>query len=129
MRLRTLFNCLISCLAITGCAKYQHSLPQATPVPPSVMQSLPQRAEISCSNDPDLDQGSVVVWELPGVEPSDPDSAYMGARGKRLGSLPSCTVVKVTDYAWSETDEEFWVYVEAADLEGWIALRLLDFVP
>ena len=107
---------------------YQNEPPRETPVPPIELLDLPRTARIDCHEDPNLNRGDVVVWELPGVEPPDPDSAYEGDRGERLGSLSCCTVVTVTDCAWSETDQEFWAYLETQDLEGWVALGLLDFM-
>ena len=121
---------VLTCALVVACCVAPHDeQPQATPIPPAELLSLPTNAQIDCYDDPSLNQGSAVVWELPGVDPSDPNSAYMGDRGERLGSVRACTVVSVTDYAWSETDQVFWVRIKAEDLEGWIRLDIVDFVP
>lgn len=133
MRFPAFFVILTSILLLAGCTMRQDRLAQETPVrtpiPPPELMDLPVDAKIRCYDDPNLNRGEVVVWELPGVEPSDPNSAYMGARGERLGSLRPCTAVTIAGYAWSETDQEFWVYVEADRLEGWVPLSLVDLVP
>lgn len=98
-----------------------------TPIPPIELQTLPRNTRIGCTGHPELDPSGVSVWELPGVKPSDPDSAYRGDRGEWLGALPCYTEVTIVDYAWSETDQEFWAYVRTSDaLEGWVPLNELD---
>jgi hypothetical protein len=118
-------------LLLVGCmaASPQDSLGAAleTPTPPVELANLPRRGQTKCSDDPNLNQGAVNVWELPGVEPPDPNSAYQGDRGEELASLPMCTEIVATDYAWSVTDQEFWVRIRVEDLEGWVPLGLLDF--
>ncbi len=70
------------------------------------------------------------AWELPGLEPGDKNSAYMGLRGENLGSLPDCTPVTITDYAWSKTDSEYWLNVTVPDkLAGWVPMDLVDLGP
>lgn len=102
----------------------------ATPTPPVELQVLPRSARIGCIDHPALGPSGVSVWELPGVKPSDPDSAYRGDRGKWLGVVPCRAEVTVTSYAWSETDREFWVYVKASNgLEGWAPIDELDLTP
>ena len=100
------------------------------PTPPVELQTLPRSARIGCTGHPELDPGGVSVWERPGVEPSDPDSAYMGDRGEWLGALPCYAEVTIIDYAWSKTDQEFWVRIRAPGVpEGWILLSELDLTP
>lgn len=114
-------------LAIAGCGSCAASIPLETPTPPPELWTLPQEARIVCSGNPALDKGSVVLWELPGVDPADPNSAYQGDRGRELGTLAHCTAVTLTGYAWSRTDQEFWGYVKAKGLAGWVSLDLVDF--
>lgn len=117
---------LIGALVLVGCT-YQNQPSYETPIPPTWLVSLPQLAQTSCRGGPGSSRGEVVVWELPGVEPSDANSAYMGERGQRQGSLPDCTEIMVTDFAWSKTDEEFWVHIETEGLEGWIPSHLVEY--
>lgn len=99
-----------------------------TPTPPIELQTLPRRARVHVGYvHPEWGPGEIYVWELPGITPADLDSAYMGDRGNPLGTLLRGTEVTIMDYAWSEADQEFWVYVRASDgLEGWITLNELD---
>lgn len=99
-----------------------------TPTPPIELQTLPRNARIRVGYvHPEWGPGEVYVWELPGLTPSDLDSAYMGERGNPLGAVLRGTEVTIVDYAWSETDQEFWAYVRTSDaLEGWIPLNELD---
>ena len=100
--------------------------PQNVPTP-----TPPRRASVRVGYiHPKWGPGEIYVWELPGITPSDLDSAYMGDRGNPLGTLLRGTEVTIMDYAWSETDQEFWAHVRASDaLEGWILLNLLDLTP
>lgn len=133
VRVIAFFVALMSILFLAGCTvrwdRSAQETPVETPIPPPELMDLPVDAKIRCYDDPNLDRGEVVVWELPGVEPPDPNSAYMGARGERLGTLRPCAVATIASYAWSETDQEFWVYVDADGLEGWVPLNLVDLVP
>lgn len=117
---------LVCALVMIGFAACQGEPQQQAPNLPTELLSLPRSAQMDCPDNPDL-RVELFVWELPGVEPSDPNSAYRGSRGERLGSLSSCTIVTITAYAWSETDQEFWVHVSAEGIEGWITLDLIDF--
>lgn len=117
---------LLVSIIIAGCARETtQNLPE-TPTPPLELQSLPKNARIDCPNNADPSKGQVVIWELPGVEPTDRNSAYCGRRGEELGVLPDCTDVVITDCAWSTTDQEFWVLIETQDLTGWVTLDLVD---
>lgn len=99
-----------------------------TPVAPSELSVLPRDAQIKCDNPPRAEWDDVAIWELPGVEPGDPNSAYMGNRGKRLGLLRGCISVTVMSYAWSQTDRAFWVHIKGpSGEEGWVLLKLLVF--
>ena len=118
---------LVSAFALTYCTAYRAEPTRPVPTPPAKLLNLPQTARISCSSDSAQNSGDVVVCELPGVEPSDPNSAHQGRRGERLGTLSPCTPVTMTDYAWSETDQEFWVHITSEGLEGWVSLPLIDY--
>ena len=98
---------LASIPVLTGCTTDQDQPPQKTSVPPTWLSRLPEAAQTSCDADSVLNRRETNVWELPGVEPSDPNSAHMGRRGKLLGSLPNCTEVMITGLAWSKTDQGF----------------------
>jgi hypothetical protein len=115
-------------LALTGCTQGQSETVPETPLPPPGLLDLPVDAQTLCLYDPERG-GGTVVWELPGVEPSDQNSAYMGDRGEILGNLSPCTPVTITDYAWSPTDELFYVYIVVDGLEGWIGIDSTDLVP
>lgn len=107
---------LVILLALLGETRLQgegnNKTQMPTPVPPSDLSALPRPARIKCDNPPRADWDVVAIWELPGTQPGDPNSAYMGNRGQRLGLLSGCTPVTVTNYAWSQTDRAFWVYVK-----------------
>lgn len=118
-------------LALTGCGRSSpsrsHELP--TPTPPTQLQFLPQQASVVCTSDVS-GTGPVNVWELPGTEPSDPNSAYQGNRGRLLGEVEECTKVTILAYAWSRTDQEFWVRIlTPTGLEGWVSLSMVDLAP
>jgi len=117
-----------------GCAVVPPATPTSVPTPlaPVELRVLPRKARIGSANSPKMGPCGVDinVWELPGVKPSDPNSAYMGDRGEILGTLPCRTEVAITGYAWSDTDQEFYVYVRAhSGLEGWIPINLVDLTP
>jgi hypothetical protein len=80
----------------------------------------------------------VSLWELPGLGPVDPDSSSGSNLGRRQGVIKDCAQVKIVDYAWSETDQAFYVYVRARPdqeffeierekLEDWLELRFVNF--
>jgi hypothetical protein len=101
--------------------------PLNTPVPPHQLENLPKDAQISCHNDPVLDRGAITLWSLPGLEPVDPESNPTANRGQRIGSLLPCTPIAITDIAWSETDQEFYLFVETSNIAeaGWVSLSLI----
>jgi hypothetical protein len=69
------------------------------------------------------------VWELPASWPPDPDSGGPGLKGDELGTLYRCTDFTITKVAWSIYDLEYYVYVEASDVKGWVALHLIEVIP
>ena len=95
--------------------------PTLFPMPdvPAEFRSLPSRAIVKCYQEPELAHSGLVhgwyVWEHPGIDPGnlDTDSAYRGYRGKNLGSVRDCSEVKAVDFAWSEVDGEFWLWIES----------------
>jgi len=124
---------LISILFLVGCSAIRQSITSTTPVvkpsPPAELLDLPTTMQIKCSPDPDINQrGNANIWELPGLKLTD-DSDYYGDRGQRLGSLPFCTSVRAIKQIWSQSDKEFYIYIRANNLEGWITLDLLEPVP
>lgn len=125
MRLCPAAFCMLI-LALCSCAGAR-ATPAATPYPPPELESLPRAAWIDCRGDPSLDRGGMYLWEYPGITPDDPNSAYMGKRGKAVGEVPYCTKVEVREFAWSETDREFWAKVVTDDTIGWVPLHVLGF--
>jgi hypothetical protein len=124
---RLLIVWFVGLLILAGCTTHRKVAQKtlvATPSPPFELLALPTEAQIPCSY-----QSAVALWELPGLEPVDPDSSSGGNTGERLGWVEACTEVRVTDYAWSEADQAFYVYVETESLKGWLALDFVDFVP
>ncbi len=91
------------------------------PAVPAALANLPAAARIDC---PGPSQGGTVwrLWELPGVQPDDPNSAYAGKRG-RVVELAPCTEVRMLQYAWPGIDREFYVLVEANQSRGWIPMH------
>jgi hypothetical protein len=120
---------MLGLFMIPGCGTSHRGSTLPSPTPPPQLMSLPQAAQVFCYHDPNLDRGTVNVWELPGLEPSDANSAYQGGRGQLRGKLSPCTPVKISKYTWSESDQEFYVYVEAADVQGWVVSDLISFKP
>ena len=73
-------------------------------------------------------QGGTDVWEYPGINPNgDTNSAYTGSKGRNRGFVRDCKEVRVTDYAWSEIDGEFYVLIESRQAAGWTPLEFVDF--
>jgi len=103
--------------------------PGSMPQPPSELAELPRMAWIKCTGDANLDQDRVYLWELPGVQPADPNSAYQGKRGNSTGLLAPCTQVQILEYAWSVWDKMFYVLVTNGQVKGWVTLDLLGFTP
>lgn len=114
---------------LVGCVPGQSEPPSGKPrpTPPTELLLLPRRARIHCAADSRANAAGVNLWELPGIEPSDPNSAYQGNRGKLIDAIQGCTEVTATEYSWSETDQMFWVRVRAASgPEGWLPVHLLE---
>lgn len=113
-------------LLLVGCTiKASPVPPVPVPSPPASLQNLPQAIQTKYSDDANLNRGGIVVWELPGLPPTDPNSAYMGHRGSSVGKLKFCELVTATQYAWSETDQTYWVHVETDNVQGWVRQELL----
>lgn len=93
-----------------------------TPMVPPELQNLPVDLRIDC-----IYESAVALWELPGLNPVDPDSSSGANRGDPMGRVKACAEVRVTDYAWSETDNVFYVFVEAGEQKGWLKINFLDF--
>lgn len=134
---------LLGLLILAGCVTSRRKVVQktaiATPIPPPELLALPTNAQIRCPDDPQY-RSRVTLWELPGLEPVDSDSGTCSNTGEYLGAVKECSVVTITDYAWSETDQEFYVYViadpdqelcdsERTCLKGWLLLRFVDLSP
>jgi hypothetical protein len=135
-----IFKVLLSAIVfLSVCATFQ-SPPAPTPNPPSGLLNLPADGPVRCYNDPNLDKGGITVWEKPGLPSPDPDSNISGYKGLDLGAMRHCSIVRVADYAWSETDQKFyvyiksdnsedWVYTRVTPLEGWISFDLITLDP
>ncbi len=129
---------LASLAGCTGRCDVVRETTEAKPTPPPELLALPANARIHCDDNPSS-RSAVTLWEFPGTEPRDPDSSCDGHVGKTLGNVKDCSVVRVTDYAWSEADQTFYVYVEAEvdqeyvdverdSLEGWIEQSVVVFL-
>ena len=136
----------------------EFALPQPIPMPdlPPVLASLPASARIRDSELPSMDsseastQNFVDVWTHPATFPSRPDDSVYdwtpsGDRGARQGRVPRGTQVRVTEYAWSSIEGEFFVRIQVASMRrpdqegksgqqnppthisGWIPINLLVF--
>ena len=103
--------------------------PAPEPTLPPELALLPKSAYSLCSHDAHFNRGTIYLWELPGTEPSDPDSIHMGSRGKMLGEMPRCEKIVILRYAWSGYDKLYWVYIEWEDVQGWVHLDLIQFKP
>lgn len=133
------FKLLLSIIFLSACTTFQNP-PSPTPNPPSELLDLPVDGLVRCYNDPNLDQGGVIVWEKPGISSPDPNSAYRGDTGLDLGAMNHCSTVTITAYAWSETDKKFYVYIKSdklgdwsyarvRPLEGWISFDRINLGP
>ena len=139
---RLLIVLLLGLSSLAGCAGRCDVVQEttvATPTPPSELLALPANAQIRCDDNPNY-RAAVTLWEFPGTEPRDLDSSCDGHVGKALGYVKDCSVVRVTDHAWSEADQTFYVYVEAEvdqeyfdverdSLEGWLEQSFIVFLP
>jgi hypothetical protein len=125
-----LVTSMVIILFLSACNAVDFPTPERspnTPIPPREIGDLPRNAQISCHNDPVLDRGAITLWSLPGLEPVDPESNPTANRGQRIGSLFPCTPIAITDIAWSETDQEFYLFVETSNMAeaGWVSLSLI----
>ena len=125
------FTILIS-LVLLGCSMPLMGLPtatpSATPTPPAELSALPRQARIRfIANNPNMDW--VNLWEQPGLDPHPQASDQKQSnRGQIIDSLRGCTSVTVTNFAWSKTDQKFYVYIKAdSGLDGWVALSFIKF--
>jgi hypothetical protein len=126
----------LSCILAAGCALLGTGRPEETPVlpppPPAELASLPVEVGVNCSKRyciPKRGCSGVGVLELPGLPPIDPDSYPYADYGELQGTIWECTPATVTQYAWSDYDQEYFVYVVTDGLEGWVALCYVDLAP
>ncbi len=102
----------------------EHALPHPIPMPdvPEELVKLPAQAQIKCQ-DPensgraaDSNEDSIRVWSYPGVLPPRPDdSAYCASvadYGLEQGQIARCSEIQIIDFAWSEFDGEFLVWLK-----------------
>ena len=97
------------------------------PLPPVVLRHLPVTAKVVCRAHTETDQTRYYLWEYPGIvpatsDPSDPRSA----KGQSKGLLAQCTPVVIRQIAWSQIDRDYYVYVEAGEISGWVTLDLIS---
>ncbi|MEM7345827.1 MAG: hypothetical protein AAF485_16415, partial [Chloroflexota bacterium] len=126
-------------VCVITCGPAPNILLVPTPTPSSELLDLPKAGVIQCYNDQNLDRGAIVVWELPGLPPVD-DSEIEGYTGRALGGIKPCSVITVTNYSWSQTDQKFYIYVKSNNsedwayprivpLEGWVSFDLIALIP
>ena len=121
---------LLCALLLTSCSWSGTStaLPATqVPLPPVVLRHLPVTAKMTCGEHPVTDQALTYLWEYPGkvpatVDPSDPRSA----KGRSKGLLADCSPILIEHIAWSEIDREYYVYVVAEKISGWVTLSLIS---
>lgn len=89
--------------------------PASTPTPPLEITNLPVMMHV---------KDNWVIWELPGLPPLDSNSDFTGWTGQRLG-VTTAGEVEILEYAWSDTDKEFYVYIKQNDIEGWVPFEAL----
>lgn len=134
----------------------ESALPQPILMPelPQELTSLPKLARTwrdgsTCMDTAEV-SATVDLWTYPAIFPSRPDDSVYdwtpsGILGARQGQLPLCSLIQVTEYAWSEIDGEFYVRIQVASMasaehegesgqrgssnqpSGWIPFRLLVF--
>lgn len=131
--LRAWAQLLLFWLLLVGCSDNADlettETPEAsapTPNPPEALLALPLQAQMRCTGDPNLDRGTIVLWEYPGLESQEDDSSLGSDTGSSTGRLDPCTPVVITDHAWSHVDEEFYVYVVNEPDKGWVVFRLVS---
>lgn len=88
-----------------------------SPQPPSELEALPLTASVG---------EYWVIWEYPGLPPRDSDSDIDGWMGQRIG-VTSAGHIQVLRYAWSSTDQEFYVLIRQGEAKGWIPFEALTF--
>jgi hypothetical protein len=118
-RLSTLV--LIAMLA-SGCRR-DVLTPVPAPAMPERLTDLPKVGYILC----DSSRSSVSLWEHPGTEPADKDSAYQGHTGNIVGTAQPCEAITVSKALWSEWDGAFYVLVETRHHTGWLLERFVEF--
>lgn len=100
---------------VTRCTRETDNAP---PLPAELRQLPTKATTIGCPGE-SRPPGIVHVYELPGLTPKD-NSGGNGDRGKDLFVLPYCEEVQVTAFAWSETDQTYYLLVQLKDgREGW----------
>ncbi len=112
--------------SVIGCIAYREPTKVSTPMPPITLSKLPHTGQVHCSKDPNLNRGSYVIWELPGIPPGPNSSSGSGILGREKGLLLPCSEAKITDYAWSETDQDFYLFIEQGEAKGWIKMEFMD---
>lgn len=105
------------------------SQPTITPVPappmPEKFSRLPLPAKMRCKGE-NSSKPEFLIWELPGIEPGDKNSAYQGNRGNWIAHLKPCEDVTVLQVVWSEWDREWYLLVKFADKQGWATQSVVE---
>ena len=111
---------------LSGCLTSPPVPPVPAPPVPRELAVLPREGQTSCIEKGQRDKDLIAVWEFPGTAPPDPESAPKGYRGAVVGYVTECQSVRVTDVSWSQWDGQFWVYIVAPQVNGWITWVFLD---
>jgi hypothetical protein len=116
-------------MVVVGCYSPTPT-PRTTPIPPSNLETLPRNASMKCNSSiPHPERTLITLWELPGLEPGPKSSQGGGVRGRDIAYVPECTPIRMMRFAWSEADNEFYIFVQAPQGEGWVRLYFINLEP
>lgn len=109
---------LLALIMLSGCtssAPTQTTPVPATPIPPKYLDHLPTFGRVECDHELSYyGLATVTLWELPGLS-KNPDTCdsdcFYSIKGESKGSATHCTIVEITDFAWSEWDQTFYLFV------------------
>jgi hypothetical protein len=114
----------IGLVALASCSQ-----PAITPVPeppmPEQYSRLPLSAKMRCTGETST-KPEFLIWEFPGIEPGDKNSAYQGNRGNWIAHLKPCESVTILQVVWSEWDRDWYLLVRFSDKRGWARQSVVE---